>query len=121
MVVSLASWALNVRLNPDEYDKALTMLVPTMGLALTSVYASGLLVAALLERRPALRDRQGRRLWAWTAMFTVVFAALGFANSSSRTFGQVLLYGSGLCVTLICSVGLVVSTLPHWRRRETGR
>lgn len=120
-VAFLGFRALDVRLGPDDGDKALAMMVPALGLALTSVTASWLLVAALLERRPAWGDRQGRWLWAWTLVFWLAFIMLGLMNSASQTIGQTGLYTSGLLVGLIGFGGLVISALPRWNRRVTPR
>jgi len=121
IAVFLVSRAFDVRLAPDQFEKATAMTVPALGLALGSVYACWLLISALLERRPALRDRQGRWLWGWTLVFTAVLVVLGLMNSVSQTIGQVVLYASGLLVGLIGTVGLLVSALPRWRRRAAGR
>lgn len=119
VLVTAATWALDVRLNPEETDKALAMMVPALGLALTSVMASGLLVAALLERRPALGDRQGRWLWAWTLLFCAAFIALGTTNSASETIGQAVLFASSRVVAFIGGIGLLLSAIPRWKRRDT--
>jgi len=121
VVVFLGSVAFDVRLDPDDADRALAMMVPALGLALASVVASFLLVGALLERRPAWGNRQGRWLWAWTLIFWAAFIALGITNSASQTIGQTLLYASGLMVALIGFVGLVISALPRWKRGATER
>lgn len=121
VAVVLGSRAFDVRLGPYEGERALTMLVPALGLGLTSVAAIWLLVAALLERRPAWGDRQGRWLWAWTLIFWLVFIVLGLMNSASKTIGQGVMYASGLLVGLIGLAGLVISALPRWSRRGAGR
>ena len=116
----LGARALDVRLGPNDGDKALAMMVPALGLALTSVAASWLLVAALLERRPAWGDRQGRWLWAWALVYWLAFVTLGLMNSASQTVGQTVSYTSGLLVGFIGLVGLVISALPRWKRGATG-
>jgi len=121
VVAFLGSRALDVRLGPGEGDKALAMMVPAFGLALISVTAGWLLIAALLECRPAWGDTQGRWLWAWTLVFSVAFIMLGLMNSASQTVGLTAMYTSGLLVGLIGACGLVISALPRGNRRVTGR
>ena len=113
IAVYLGSRAFDVRVRPEEHDKALTMMVPALGLTVASVYATWLLVAELLERRPALHSRQGRLLWAWTLVFCTALFTLGSASSASQTIGQSLMYASGLLTATVGAVGLLISAIPH--------
>jgi len=116
VLVAAATRALDVRLDPEDTDTALAMMVPAFGLALTSVMASGLLVSALLECRPALRDPRGRWLWLWTLVFCVAFMALGSSNGGLQTIGQAVLFASSRVVAFIGAVGLLVAAIPPWSR-----
>ena len=119
--VLLGSKALDLRLDPSDQSEGLAMMVVALGLALTSVMASVLLVAALLERRPAFSDQRGRWLWVWTLVFCASCVTIGLVNRSSQTIGQGVLYGSGLLVGFIGVLGLAISAMPRWKRRTAGR
>jgi energy-converting hydrogenase Eha subunit A len=121
VAVLLGSNALDVRLDPSDQSEGLAMMVVALGLALSSVMASVLLVAALLERRPVFSDRRGRWLWVWTLVFCAACVTLGLINRSTQTMGQGVLYGSGLLVALIGVLGLAISSIPRWKRRASGR
>ena len=119
VAVPLLSRTVDVVLGPDQLAQGLAMMVFGFGLALGAVFAIWLLTAALLERRPALRDPRGRLLWVWTLIFCAAFLALGAGNRSTGTVGATVLFATGWVVALVGAVGLVASAIPRLTRKRS--
>ena len=115
-VIALSVWVLPYL--SFGYGHELAQGWITAAAATAGIFAVWLLIASLLEMRPAWSQPLGRWLWLWTAACCVLLGAAGFTHASSDTIGSVLLYACGLISVVWGAVGLVVALIPPRARRD---
>ena len=77
-----------------------------MALALGSVFSYWALLAALAERRPALRDRVGRWVWAWAFFLWVAVGWIGWSVHTSQSLGAVMIVAASEFIFVSGALGL---------------
>jgi hypothetical protein len=77
-----------------------------MALALGSVFSYWTLLAALAERRPALRDAVGRRVWAWAFFLWVAVGWIGWSVHTSQSLGAVMIVAASEFIFVSGVIGL---------------
>lgn len=115
-VIVLSVWVLPRLSVGLDHELAQGWIAATAASA--GVFAVWLLIAALLEMRPAWADPVGRRVWLWTGACCVVLAAAGLTHATDGGLGSVLLYASGMLSIVSGAVGLVAALIPPRARRD---
>ena len=100
LVVSRFLWT------SEDPSKALVLTYVAMVLALGSVFGYWILLAALAERRPALRDRTGRWVWAWAFFLWVAVGWSGWSVHTNQSLGAVMLVAASEFIFVSGVVGL---------------
>jgi hypothetical protein len=77
-----------------------------LALALACVYGYVALLAALAERRPAMRSRVGRRVWAWAFFLWLVVGWMGWRVHASQSIGATTIVAASEFILFSGAVGL---------------
>jgi hypothetical protein len=115
-VVGLSTVPLSHAPSSDDVAYIQGWLTACLGLA--AVFSVWVLVAALLDVRPAWADSLGRWVWVWTMLSCAALLAAGITHSSGESLASVLLYASGWLSAISGAIGLVFAAIPPRAERD---
>jgi len=106
-----------IRITADP-EQSLGVAYFAMALALGSVFSYWTLLAALAERRPALSDRVGRRVWAWAFVLWVAVGWIGWSVHTSQSLGATMIVAASGFIFVSGAIGLTFALLGRRNRTE---
>jgi hypothetical protein len=98
-----------------ESGWAMVLFFFAVFLAMGSVFGYWTLLAAVAERRPALSDPVGRRVWAWALFLWVAVGWGGCSVHTETSIGAAMMVGAAEIILLSGAIGL---TFALFGRRE---